>query len=467
MGFLARRGISAGSSEDPVPSGAYYVDKASGNDANDGHLVAENGSGPWATLDKALTEAAAGTFDLVNAAGDIHVVFRNTGDGIYAVTGHTLEGGGSTTLVRKIRFRTHPDDSPVTFSTDTGSEQATGIITMGSSNYSFERMYWICDEQFITSVNAANSGKGWRIRKVTQLWSGTSYSVDNHGVIRFNNDDVPGGNGGGNYDDWEILDSSFEGNASPHPNGATFYFEQVNSRITFRNCVIKNQGVGQVIYFKHPPQSDPGVGQNVSFENCVIHGEASSARGVIYGGPVRVEYENCLVLWESTTSRALHITTSVDGAGYSGAHANILSHVTFWSANTTNGGIVDFDDDQGAATAGTDNVVTKCVFVTAVLQIGEGGSYTHNTTLDDNLYQSTGDAVRQFATGYSLAAWQSAYSQDASSVEEDAIFAVTPDPTDYTTFALGASSQGKNAASDGEDMGFYDASWLSSIGATA
>jgi hypothetical protein len=142
-------------------------------------------------------------------------------------------------------------------------------------------------------------------------------------------------------------------------------------------------------------------------------------------------------------------------AGSMGGSNTVYKHNTFY--NCENGIMVPDGPETGCVNVTIQNNVV------VGYQGGEmkglnispyGASYSHNFIVDHNLYysSSTADIVDEFAINYNLLEWQ-AKGYGTGSINSAPSFVGGASPSTIADYALATGSIGKNAASDGTDMG--------------
>ena len=130
------------------------------------------------------------------------------------------------------------------------------------------------------------------------------------------------------------------------------------------------------------------------------------------------------------------------GNGAAGGDYNAIVHNTLYAAT------IILDDDEGGAVK---NTVTNNIFMRS-FEAHRYSSIPHYTAMDHNLYV-TGSAVIEDRTNYSLSTWKTHNGSDAFSEAGGPAFVGGVSPSSISDFALASGSLGKNAGSDGKDMG--------------
>jgi hypothetical protein len=419
-----------------ITPGAYYVDvddlSGSADDANDGKLVSEGGTGPWRTWAKLAAMLDSNTF----SAGD-WIYLRG---GTYVPTSTLfVTGAGGAAQSQKITISGYPGETATIDLSVTGDHNMLapasgyGPIHHDGGNVRWQNLNLHSDGLGFSAANA----HGLEFVCMKQTWSGTPSGAGNGGVLDFQYSN-----------DFLVEGCDIEGSAGANANSGAVYLIYVSSGVV-RNNILRMTGLGQVIHIKkNGVVAAPG---DIVVENNLIVMLGEPSRGTFSGGNSRFLIRNNIFAFEHDHSP--WFLPSDSGGNMSPVSAeNIVEHNTFYSKANT--GIFDINR-QGAGTwptSGEGNVLTDNVF-TGWLNIFQYDSGSHNTTTDYNLYRPGNQAVREYGTAYDLAGWQAHYGQDAHSLAGTPIFASMPNLDDPLSFALDPSSPGYQAASDGKDMG--------------
>jgi hypothetical protein len=402
----------AGTTENQVATGignTYYVapPASGGSDSNPGTI-----GSPWLTLEKALATAAAG--DTVYFRGGTH-----TASGSYYPSA-TAHAGTS--------------DSPITLKSYPGE---TATITGNNISYYIrvEQPYWIFDGLTFIANNLLGSGgciilngENYNGHHMTvrncsfQIVS--SNSVDNVACVRLQS-------GRSNYA--LIQNNTFAGfHAASRGQSGVQYLGGTNVGSKILNNNFHDFWLG--IYVKHA-NSDTSLSTGAEIAYNYFYSIDSAA---LYGNPVYINYHDNLIV-------GTIIDFGDNGGGIQGHH-NTVNHNTVY-----NKGLVFEYHSEGAITYCnlTNNVFMGQANINYYAPVG----FQHYTTLDYNLYITGSSAIAECGSNYSLASWKTHYGQDAHSLAGAPIFVGGTAPTTIAGFALSSTSPGKNAASDGKDMG--------------
>jgi hypothetical protein len=242
----------------------------------------------------------------------------------------------------------------------------------------------------------------------------------------------------------------------------------VATHVTVENVKIIGPGVGDPGYGS---QNTSGImmfeAQNWAIKNCEIsnvntgmfynkHANAAGSNG----GTVQNNYIHTVGVAIRTQTNYTAFTNNIfDGAVYMGydsgasADGNVGSDHNTWTNNTiTNRVTLEDKTRSGDNLPGAQyNSFKNSIFLTRVDIFPYGGG-AHNTSGDYNLY-ITGDAIYNNRTGYTVSEWNTYNGSDANSINGIPRFVGGTTPSTIEGFALSNGSAGKNAASDGIDMG--------------
>lgn len=405
--------------EPPVAS-RRVLGGAGASDANDGILVADGGTGPWASLDKALQEyGASSTWYAIKIAGDITVSasiwskFYGTGPGSLSQFG-CLYGDPDLPSRPKLILedRVRIDGQP--YMQYWGFDIELGTDGISATNSGFELGEdTATHHQCFRDVNGTAVGLGGdNIGFVV----GMNANADYLGVFDCNFDSVGYGAG-------------VHGNTS-----CVIFFRTTNVRI--ENNILSN--APRPIYEKHANLAANGAagiyirynwdkqgaagGQNLG---CFFAGRKEGGtyniHGNIFGNDVEIS---------------------------NGGGADQPVGVDFW--NNTCQRKVDVQDGNDPAITGTyyNNIVEGNFII-----------YNGSTPEDsDNLsnYQLYAGNIVYKGTSNSLAAWQAGSTpsgQDANSIAGSPTYTGGATPSTIAGFALTGASNGYQAGNDGADMG--------------
>lgn len=204
--------------------------------------------------------------------------------------------------------------------------------------------------------------------------------------------------------------------------------------VRIENCEIKNGDIG--IMYKHASENNTsGMGATVKNNYFYNH-----VRAGVMGNPVYISITNNLFV-------DAPVDLGENGGGNQGHH-NTFSH------NTHHAGNCKFTNTNPTSYGAlTYNTISNNIFtVESQYAPYSGNTDAHYTTANYNLY-ITGNAVLEYGTHYSLAGWQSHYSQDADSISGAPTFTGGASPTTIAGYSLSSGSDGYKACADGSDIG--------------
>jgi hypothetical protein len=384
-------------------AGDYYV-SPSGSDSNPGTI-----GSPWATPLKAWTDANAGDT----------VYFRA---GSYAVNTQiwTKYFGNDGTADNPIVFKNYPSESVTFTSTLTGQvfiieksyNYVEGINFVGAST-------WF----FVAYDTAANHFKA------SHCTATLTYGGDNTGFVA-----LGAGAAGTIVEHCKIVGPGTGGNIHLNTAGLII-FRAIGLKLIHNE--ISNTQIG--IYFKHAnPQANPTPDIEIAYNYIHDTGrnsiQTNSNHAYIHDNVFGNNNAGFLV---------------ADSNGGVGGDYNTIEHNTFYNSSLT----LSYQTATGDTVPGTiGNTLTNNVFRTTTY-VHEYSATAHQTISNYNLYP-TGVAYRENVIDYTLAAWKVRYpTMDANSITGAAIYVGGTSPTILADFALSSTSPGRNAASDGKDMG--------------
>lgn len=382
----------------------YYV-ATTGNDANPGTI-----SQPWKTPQKAWQSAQAGDT----------VYFRG---GTYAITStiSTYSQGYHGTA-----------GSPITFASYTGETatlDASGTAVVPVIR--IEKDYNIVDGINLKSQGSFftigyDSGRGTGFTLKNSVAAMTVGEGDNSGIVKAYA-------GPSNV---SIESSVITGpGTSVNANNAAIWFSRTRGA-KVKNTIIS--GFPSGIYFKH---SNTLADSGVEFSYNYIYGCTWGIHSVA----------NYAVIKHNILKNTTDIYNGDDGGlgdGGLGCQYNTITHNTLMSG-------MNFQH-QGNGTC-TYNTVTNNIF-RAQNQYAQYATSPVYMSPDHNLYIS-GNALVASKVTYTLTSWRTflggcpGTSRDCNSITGSPVFVGGASPSTITGFALSAGSPGKNAASDGTDMG--------------
>jgi hypothetical protein len=399
----------------------YYV-APTGNDANPGTLAQ-----PWATWDKVLATAKAGDA----------VYFR---EGEYTVAppagtdSRTMHGGTSEAPVK---LKAYKDEKPVI-----KGDGLKRFVRVESPYWAFEGL------TFIASRVADHSGG--------ILIVGEDHVAD-HMVVKNCSFTIRGAAGhdnvaciileGGDSRDALVQDCTFTGFGHEGQYEGAIGIQYLGGG-NVGTKVLHNQfnNLNLGVYVKHANGDTATTGAEVAWNSIC------DCRHGLYGNPVHINYHDNLLV-------RCDIMFGDNGGGRQG-HDNTVAHNTVYK-----GGLFLQNPGEGPI---ANCMISNNIFTGQVaLSPWQSGSQTpHHSTLDYNLYMTGEAAFLELGKRYGLETWRAHDAGDAHSVAGAPVFVGGPAPAAPAGFVLAATSPGKNAASDGKDMGAsMDLVTLTSFGA--
>lgn len=392
---------------EPTTANQRWVGGAGASDANDGQLVANGGTGPWATLDKALQEyGASSTWYCLNIGGDITVS---------ASFWTKTYGAGPGSISQFGIVRGDPDlVSPPTITIN-------GLIRLDGQQYILWHDFNMAGthgfelgEDLSTQYNT--------FRNITGTMTGLG--GDNHGFMYargttrcnyfgvFNCDLTGPGIGGG-----------------IHGNTACVILSFVDI------CRIENNVVTNAprpIYFKHTNVGAPTIHIRRNWSKVTAGGEVDYFALDGVGGTANI-HDN---IFEGT------VEISNGGGG------NQIEAID-WDHNTVRGDLWVVGD-----TGGGNNDPINCTFKNSIIETDmEMLRYDASANTNTTNYNLYGGSIWNNSTSRTLAQWQTFSSQDANSIAGAPTYTGGASPTTVAGYALTAASNGYQAADDGSDMG--------------
>lgn len=383
-----------------VVAGAYYVDPVAGNDSNNGLKVSEGGTGPKRTVNAVVPLMGAGkTCYLMNGT---HVVS--------SINNKSL--GSAGTLGNPAVFTSLPGHTPVM------DGNGADWLHLERSYFEFRHLKIQNYTQFIT-VAEDNTCTGTKFFCIDGT---TSLGGDNVGLIHI----------------WEaarapnlVIDRvriTFTG-GSVHLNTAGIYLKRTSASIATLDH-LEIYGFPMSIYHKHG-EPVPTVTGNATCSNSIFQGQT---RANCSYNPSGWQYTN--VIFGSGAG----VQLSESDGGEAG-DLNAYDHCTFKVGYTGT-------NQNGSAQPGAvNNKITNSLVTALTLQ----SPSTINAGSDYNLFPA-GTPINNYGTSQNLAAWKTANSSDAHSVQGAPVYAGS-DFTKIASYALQSGSPGKGVASDGKDIG--------------
>lgn len=363
--------------------------------------ASNNISNPWATVEKAFKSAQA---------GDI-VYFR----------------GGNYTITSEIYNSTAKDgtaDSPIIFKnynnetvTISGSCNGKSLIRLETNYYYVDGLNFVGRDftsgRSIFFVAENSDATNFKATNCTFTIESSS-SVDNVASITLQ---------ASRSRDAYIENCTFTG---PNKNNGIIIFRSTG--VIVNNCEFGNLQYG--IYYKH---SNTLVNSGIAFTNNYVHDCQQGFRMV-----------SNYALMRNNLFVGCGIYMGDDGGigdGGVGGDYNTIEHNTFYNGSVT---LLHHPDDGGCL----HNVIKNNIFMVR----SDWHRYTNisaDIQSDYNLYP-TGNAVIQNRIDYTLPAWVIRNSRDARSLSGWPTFV---GGSGISAYGLTSNSVGKNAASDGKDMG--------------
>lgn len=436
-----------------VVAGAFHVwpGGPGASDSNNGVLVAEGGSGPWATWSRLVTALETSELGL----GD--TVYLHSGT--YVPTRRVHPTGGGTTLnPLKISIEGLPGELAMidwSVNNDTTMVEAgtgrSGIVIQ-SANYRFRNLIWT---SYVYGFGPQNGVRamGCEFLDLTRRRAAGSVSTGNIETCIAIDD-------GSNNNDFLIQGCDLSDGNQISGNGSTVYV--IHARGTIRNNLIgastnpaSTRGAGYPLHIKRMNNSST-LG-NLTIENNVIGRYAGSGSGCIY-------YNNTQygLIQHNCFSAAGDNTTAINGSDTGDPsswpwYRNQLLHNTTRRTGPNSFGLCTVDNNNSGGNAGTENTIRNNAIDGRLNIMPNQNPKTHNNLLNYQLYANSG-SFRQFSTTISsLASWQQANTYmpapDLNSFEEAIVWNTAFSQWNPDAYALGPGSSGIGAASDGTNIG--------------
>lgn len=392
-----------------VVSGAYHVDPINGSDSNNGILVADGGTGAWATINANLATLSAGDTMYLR-------------EGTHSVTLLDMKFGYSNgTLGNLIEVTSYPGEAPVI------DCQGTNWIDRFD-----QKQYWKFSHlkiiNYITAIETSQDLASTNIEFYSILGE-TNVGGDNVGLFRLLQ---------GTTFDMDRVKTVYTGVSQPHLNTGGIYINDPGGTVVGTINHYESYGFPQGIYFKHGKDNETAYNSRVIVKNSFV---TNTTRNPIGSNCTSVLFDNCIIKENMYLSAA-------DGG--SAGDWNIFDHCTLYGGiNLRNN--ADVGDAQPGA---KNNKFVDCI-VLDMFRVGQDASVTADS--DYNLYESgiiEYDFISspQSSTPATLAEWRVQNSSDSNSVEGSPTFSVSP-PVEIADFSLAPASVGENSASDSSDIG--------------
>lgn len=387
---------------EPDMADQRFVGGPGADDLNDG----TQGT-PWATLDKAFQElCASSTWYCLNFGGNLT---EGTGFDTKAY------GSGPGTSGQFAILRGDP------------SLPSKPVLTINAACEVDGQDFWLWHDFDMAGTNGFLFAEdlatiNHTMRNITGTMTGLG--GDNIGHFYSLNQ---------NLDYWGVFNCNFTGpgvGGGIHGNtGALVTFRTRHLR--WENNEVTNYP--RPLYYKHSNRAVDGsadvhIRRNYQYETTA--GEACFFGGRAEGGT-----------WEMTDNIFESNVEISNGGGGEQPNGMTIEHNTFVA-------------DLGLET-GNDPVINSTIrnnIIGTDLEILRFGVDTNTNTTNYNLY---GGTIYYQSTAYTLSEWQAASEpagQDVNSIAGSPTYSTEP-PTQISHYELAGGSDGKNAASDGEDMG--------------
>lgn len=402
------------SSEPPIADRRCWGG-AGADDANDGILVADGGTGPWATWDKVMQElCASSTWYGLKICGDVT---------ISAVTDTKFLGSGPGSLEQFVQIYGDPDlPSPPT-------------VTVNARQEIDGQSYWLWHSFNMAGTDGFNFAEDLVMSRQTQrniTGNMTGNGGDNHAFFQCLNK---------NLTYWGVFNCDFEGpGIGGSVNGNTACLLAFACRILrWENNRLTN--APRPAYQKHSNIASEGAADIYIANNYfpLTHGaENSFFAGRKQGGTYDVDNNifECIV----------EISNGGGGEQPDGIE---------FKHNTCRGDVRVEDGNDPAINGIYENNIIESLSAGAgdfeLLRFQTTNANTN--TSDYNLY---GGSIYYQNTQYTLAGWQAASvpaNQDVNSIAGAPTYTGGANPTTVAGFALTTLSNGYQAANDGSDMG--------------
>ena len=392
-----------------VVAGAYHVDPVSGSDANNGILVADGGTGAWATINTNLATLTAGDTLYLR-------------EGTHPVTLQDMKFGyNDGTVGNLIEITSYPSEQPVI--------DCQGTIWIDRFD---QKDYWKFSHfKIINYITAIEIGQDIASTNCEfySILAETNVGGDNVGFIRWLQ---------GTDINIDRVKTVYTGLSQPHLNTGGIYINNPSGANTGVIDHYESYGFPQGIYFKHGKPDELAYSSKIVVKNSFI---TETTRNCIGYNPASVLFENSI--FTET------VDLSADDGG-SAADWNVFDHCTLYGGvylrNNADAGDVTYAGAQN-------NKFADCIIL-ARFRIGEDASVTSDSDYNliaPSIIEHTFIASPQSSTAVDLAGWRTFNSSDANSIEATPVFNEAT-PINIADFAL-ASGSGLNAASDGADMG--------------
>jgi hypothetical protein len=437
-----------------VVAGAFHVwpGGPGASDSNNGILVAEGGTGPWATWSRFVRAVETPEVGL----GD--TLYFHTGT--YVPTGRVHPTGGGTSLNSlKINIEGLPGDVAMidwSVNNDTTMTQAgtgrSGIV-IESANYRFRNLSWTSYKYGFGPQNGTRS-MGCEFLELIRRRAGSTASTGNVESCICIDD-------GSNNDDFLIEGCDLSDGNMISGNGSTVYV--IHARGTIRNNLIGADtnaagaavtGAGYSLHIKR--MNNSSVLGNLTVENNIIGRYNGTGTGGIYYNNTQygLIQHNCFSA--PAIGHAMYGADTGEPSNWPW-YRNQLLHNTTRRSGVGPFGLCVIDNNNVAGNAGTENTIRNNVIDGATGVMPFQNPKTHNNIFNYQLYAIDGNFQQFSTTIASLAAWQQTTTYmpapDLNSREENIVWNIAFNQWNPAAYALGSGSSGIGAASDGTNIG--------------
>ncbi len=387
-----------------------YVDGDSGSDANDGQLVANGGTGPWQTIEHALDQLCSSTtWKWLNGMGNIYLPATNIN-------------------MKSMAFRAGLVGDPIVFRADPDVGCIIDGTAGGHIQFSAQSRWLVYGFDCVNCSVVFNNQRDlttdhFTFRNITGFMTSGG---DNTGLITMDA-------GIDTTADWiGVFNCNVTGNG-----GIAGAQQGINlSRVpNYRVENNETQDVEAGLYYKHNFQTTTSGGDAHVRNNWFKVGYSThSIRGAFNEADISNNVCEQNVYFEN-------------GGGGDAPIDNILNH------NTVRGNI-NIDDGDNVTVINGFNTINNIIEDRYKIDQNGTSAYPNTCTSDYNL---VADGV-DFQGAYypTLVGWNAASvpaNQDANSIDGLPSYIGGASPLTVDGYTLASGSDGKSAASDGEDMG--------------
>lgn len=438
-----------------VVAGAFHVwpGGPGASDSNNGILVAEGGTGPWATWSRFVRAVETPEVSL----GD--TLYFHTGT--YVPTGRVHPTGGGTSLNSlKINIEGLPGDVAMidwSVNNDTTMTQAgtgrSGIV-IESANYRFRNLSWT-SYKYGFGPNNGVRGMGCEFLELTHRRAGAMGATGNiESCIAIDD--------GSNNNDFLIEGCDLSDGNMISGNGNTIYV--IHARGTIRNNLIGADtnvagvpvnGAGYAILVKR--MNNSSVLGNLTVENNVFGRYNGTGSGCldINNTQYALIQHNC---FSAPAGTAIYGADTGEPTNWPWYRNQVLHNTTRRSGGIGAFNLCTIDSNNSAGNPGTENTVRNNTIDGRVAVMPFQNPKTHNNIFDYQLYANIGNFKEFSANIISLASWRQTTTYmpapDLNSREEAAIvWNIAFNQWNPAAYALGPGSSGIGAANDGTNIG--------------